>query len=214
MRVKNLLIYLAIFLIALLFVHTVAAITGSIGNSRMVLRLEPGETIQKYVLIKNVNDVPVNVELTVSGDLVKDLKLDKANFTLQPGDEERAYFTIRAAKAGTTETKIQVKFSADEGSAVGLASTVVVITDENANIEEKNTEVNRSESNVSLNPRGTGNAVNDSGEGIPPAALLGILTFILVVVLVALFIYGSKKKRQKEVMRESVTKSKKSLRNV
>jgi hypothetical protein len=58
----------------------------------MVLRMDVGETIEKYVLIKNVNDVPVNVEITPTGDLAEYVKLTETNLTLDVGEEEKAYF--------------------------------------------------------------------------------------------------------------------------
>ena len=47
-----------IILILISSISLVHAITGSIGNARMVLRVNVGDTIEKYILVKNVNDIP------------------------------------------------------------------------------------------------------------------------------------------------------------
>lgn len=119
-----------IFLFLLIgFVGSVYAITGSIGNARMILRVDQGDTIERYILVKNVNDESLNIEVTGSGDLKVDIKDDV--FTLGPNEDKKAYFTIKVNKAGTTESKINVKFSPiDGGNGVGLSSTVIIIAEE------------------------------------------------------------------------------------
>ncbi len=219
MRVKNILIYSAIFLIVLMCLQSVLAITGSIGNSRMVLRLDPGESVQKYVLVKNVNNVSLNIELFVSGDLEKSVELDDKNFTLNPGEEKKVYFTIKATKPGTTETKIQIKFTPEEGSAVGLSATVVVISDKNAKstYDDNNTlnsmynETNSSSDGFNFNPKGIGNAVKDIGGTFSPLIILSILTFILIIVLIFLFVYAHKRRQKKSVPDDGITKLKKKV---
>jgi len=58
----------ALFLVLLLsFVSSVYAITGSIGNARMILRVDQGDRIERSILVKNVNDVSLNIELSAGG---------------------------------------------------------------------------------------------------------------------------------------------------
>ena len=108
----------------------VSAITGSIGNARMILRAETGDEIEKYVLVKNVNDVAIDVQISVSGDLAEHIDIQDESFTLEAGDEKKAYFTVDVKKSGTSESKINVQFTpVDGGNGVGLSSTVIVIAE-------------------------------------------------------------------------------------
>lgn len=136
MKSVKLLICFVLIMMILTLVSSVYAITGSIGNARMIVRVEQGEEIEKYILVKNVNDVSVDVELFAVGDLAEDIEIEDTEFTLQGGDERKAYFTIKVRDAGTSETKINVKFSpTDGGNGVGLSSTVIVIAKEKEGVD-------------------------------------------------------------------------------
>ena len=112
------------------FVSSVDAITGSIGNAKMILRPDVGEEVRRSILVKNVNDVALDVEMTATGDLENNIKIEKSEFRLEAGDEYKSYFTIEAKNPGTFENKINVKFSpVDGGDGVGLISTVIVIAE-------------------------------------------------------------------------------------
>ena len=129
----NLTVILIIILLSL--ISSVYAITGSIGNARMILRLNEGDKIEKYILVKNVNDIAVNIELNADGDLKDYIEIKEDKFTLAPDEEKKAYFTIKAAKPDTTESKINVKFIPKDGkNGVGLSSTIIVITKEDGNV--------------------------------------------------------------------------------
>ena len=122
-----------LLIVLLVSMVSVSAITGSIGNARMILHAEQGDTIEKSVLVKNVNDVAVDIELTASGDLADYVDIQDEKFTLRAGEEKKAYFTIEVKKAGTTETKINVKFTPQEGkNGVGLSSTIIIIAEESS----------------------------------------------------------------------------------
>ena len=129
----NLTVILLIILLSL--ISSIYAITGSIGNARMILRLNGGEEIEKYVLVKNVNNITVDIEIIVDGDLKDYIDIKEDKFTLAPGDEKKAYFTIKAAKPDVTESKINVKFIPKDGkNGVGLSSTIIVIVKGDRNI--------------------------------------------------------------------------------
>ena len=122
-----------LFLLMLIVsMNFVSAITASIGNSKMILRVTQGDVIEKYILVKNVNDVPVEIEMTPEGDLVNYIKIEEEKFTLDPGAEKKAVFTINVKNSGRTESKIYVKFNPIdnlEKNGVGLSSTIIVIAD-------------------------------------------------------------------------------------
>ena len=188
-------------LIFVSFAVQVSAITASIGNSRMVLRVSPGEEIRKYILVKNVNDVSINVEMSPSGDLAEEVEIEEANFSLNAGEEKRAYFTIKTNEEGTTETKINIKFSeVSEGrgkSGVGLSSTIIMIasgtgSDESEDAEDSDNSIGeifqQKEQDASVDKISSGkNSLQFS-----PVMILGISTAILALVLIFLVAYYAK----------------------
>ena len=110
-----------------LLINSVYAITGTIGNAKMILRGEIGDTIERSILVRNVNDVKLNIKVFVTGDLAKNIELKEEEFELEPGEEKKVYFTIYADEPGTYESKINVQFTPEEGNGVGLSSTIILI---------------------------------------------------------------------------------------
>ena len=142
MELKKVLGVILLLTVILSSINFASAITGSIGNARMILRPDVGEQIEKYILVKNVNDVAVDIELFTSGDLEEDINIVDSAFRLEAGEEKRAYFTIDIKKSGSSETSVNVQFTPVDGkNGVGLSSTVIVIaTGEDIDNSEDNEE--------------------------------------------------------------------------
>ncbi len=180
----------------------VSAITGSIGNARMILSetLNPelGEldgkttvTIEKSILVRNVNDIPVNVTLKVDPDGGEFIEIIDDNFILEAADngviEKKARFNVNIKDEGSYEGKINVFFAPiglDEPGVV-LSSTIIVnanpgkdYTDDGGNDDEDSTPI-------------AGWATN---EGLNKGAIaLGISTLILIILL-GVLVYVQQKK--------------------
>jgi len=172
-----------------------SAITGSMGNARMILRVEQGDTIEKYILVKNVNNVSLDIELTTEGDLASHVNIKDKAFRLEPGTEKRAYFEITAAEKGTTETKINVQFTPiDGGNGVGLSSTVVVIAEESGGFFDFGGDDEASLEDVDEN----GSIINENKEdgkrGVSLTIILGLILVILVLVFVWVLLLTKSKK--------------------
>ena len=208
MKSVKLLICFVLIMMILTLVSSVYAITGSIGNARMIVRVEQGEEIEKYILVKNVNDVSVDVELFAVGDLAEDIEIEDTEFTLQGGDERKAYFTIKVRDAGTSETKINVKFSpTDGGNGVGLSSTVIVIAKEKEGVdffeklfgggsEDNEDEENNGDGGVSVGfgEKQEKNAEEDVSESVEAkkvngrGLLMGLFTFLILIAFLILLV--------------------------
>jgi len=80
-------IILGIFLINLF--ASAYAITAALGSSRMVLRPVVNEEIEKYILVRNSNDVPVSIELVPSGELENYTIIKENNFTVSPREDKK-----------------------------------------------------------------------------------------------------------------------------
>lgn len=174
-----------ILLLTISMIASVSAITGSLGNARMVLSkdengnpIKVGDKIEKSILVKNVNNVSLDIKLSPSGDLAGSIDIQDKEFTLDAGEEKKAYFTISVTKEGTTESKIDVTFTPLVGkNGVGLSSTIIVIAGKR---------------NGLFNPGNNSNQTN-------LITIAGIITGIIVLVLVILIFYSKKRNKKVEV---------------
>lgn len=126
--------FIVLFLFIIILIPQISGITGALGNARMILRADVGDTIEKYILVKNINDVPVDITLSSSGELAEDIEILEPEFTLQSGEEKKAYFILEVTKEGQTEGKINVEFIPEEGESVSLSSTIIVIVGDSGSI--------------------------------------------------------------------------------
>lgn len=210
--VKNLAFGCLVLLVFVSFISSVSAITGSIGNARMVLKAQTGDKIEKYIKVINVNDVEVEIEVSASGELAKYIDIKDKKFILGAGEEKKAYFTINVAKAGKTESKINIKFTPIEGgNGVGLSSVVIVIA-EGEDLEDKNEFdlfdfFNNNEDEEQNSSAGiTGKAIDGNNKIKSVAIALSITGAMLLIFVVILVLYYIDKKRREEI------KSKKRVR--
>ena len=158
--------------ILLFLVANVSALTASLGNSRMILRIGIGESIERSLLIRNVNEVPTTITLTVSGDLAENLKFTEESFRLEPGEEKKAYFIIKSEEKGRTETKINVAFKPDQGNGIGVVASVTVIASDEY--------------------KGNGFIADEGEDKLSPVVMLTITTFVLLALAVVMIFYYKK----------------------
>lgn len=169
----------------------VFALTAKIGNARMVLRGETGEKVEKFVNVINDNDVAVDIEIDASGALADYVDIKDNKFRLGPGEEKKAYFTIYAVQAGSTETKINVKFTPDEGNGVGFSSTVIFIAEgEDVEIKNNNSIIEKAGEEIKLTTGKIIDSVNNKNYNLVIA-----LALVMVLLFVLLIITSSRKKR-------------------
>ena len=196
-------IYLSLIVVVIvlyLSVSLVFAITGSIGNSRMVLRdVKVGDTIEKTILVINRNEVSVNVTMSATGDLAGDIDIIDDKFILQPGEEKKAAFKIKVTKEGETESNINILFTPiDGGNGVGLSSTIIVLASKDGNSIFNPTEEENEEEigGVNIKPGGNANALlGDEGFKLDNVIIGVGLTLIMFVVLIILLVVYSRNKR-------------------
>ena len=223
---KSLIRSIFIIILMLSFVSSVYAITGSIGNARMILRPEIGDSIEKSILVKNVNDIAVDIELSTTGDLVEDIKIKDNKFRLNAGDEKKAFFTIDVRNSGTTETKINVKFiPIDGGNSVGLSSTIIIISEGEKNggnifdifkDDEETIEGNQVNGEVSVGKNKVSTDIEKSdnmNKGIGLMAIGETFTIILFIALLILLGVANKHLKKRNSGKLLSIKPKKSLKN-
>lgn len=129
----------------LIQISLIFAITGSMGNAKMILRPELDDsevTILKYIKVKNVNDILINVVLETNEEGSEFIEIIDDSIELEPGEEYKAKFLVKIEKPGTYEGRINVFFTPaeKEGPGVALSSTIIVIAsgeEDGDNDEEK-----------------------------------------------------------------------------
>jgi hypothetical protein len=196
---------LASVLIVLLLLNLTSALTGSIGNAKMVLYPEVNgwltTTIEKSILVKNVNEEYINIKLEVDAEGNNFLELIDEEFILAPGEEKKAQFLVKVRNEGTYNGRINVFFSPIEGKSPGvvLSSNIIVIAKKDSGYEESEEEENDNEINESVSVI-TGGAVgvgDKSGELRIPL-LLGVSSLVLLAVLAILIFMMNKSKKRKK----------------
>jgi amino acid transporter len=190
-KITNLLLLLSVVLAICLSIGFVSSLTGSIGNAKMVLYPKIGlfgETIEKYILVKNVNNVQVNISLEVDEDIENMIELLDTNFILEPGEEKKAYFNIIVRKAGQYEERINVFFNSvdDKKTGVALASTIIIFAEKKGLFEDEEEDVdNTSEDSAD-------NSEDRSFNFLP--VLLGLSTLVLFIILLLILLFYKRKK--------------------
>ena len=217
---KNIAFIGVFILVVLLSSFLVSAVTGKIGNGRMVLNMEVGDTIERYVNVINDNNEPVNITIFVTGDLKDDFNLEETNFILEPNTEKKVYFSYKAKESGTYETKINIQFAPLEGkNGVGLSSTVIIkVYGQGDSPDDTNTSSDTNSENdtgsVSVRPN-IGSVMGGNKESsFKPIYLLGISTVILLLVFLGLlyFVYSKKARGVKGGVANNGNKIKKEIK--
>jgi hypothetical protein len=190
----------SIILIVLLILPVANAITGSIGNAKAIIKTEVQEgkttVIERTILVKNVNDVPLNITLETGDDLKNIVELIDSKFVLQPKEEKKARFNLNIERPGNYSGKISVFFTPqDKGNGVVLASSLVILAYGEGNFPEEEQPENDTvvdnpeddednETGVSISVGG-GKVTNNSSSKIS-----NNLVFIIIMIIILLLIVG------------------------
>ena len=186
---------MSVFII-LLSLSPIVALTGSIGNARMVLRVQAQDTIEKCILVKNINNEDVKIEVSVSGELADDIILKEKSFIIPAQKEKNTCFTLTVPKEGTTESKINIKFiSLVDGNGVGLSSTIIVVAGKEESFFDSIF------GNDAGNETGSANPTENEPffDRLPlKFIIISISTIILAVILIGLLLVLYRKKKTPE----------------
>ncbi len=128
---------LLVLIVGVLVIPFSYSLTASIGNARMILRpvFEEGKTttIDKSILVKNVNNISIKASLEPDDRYKKIIEIFDNEFILQPNESRNARFRITLKSGGRYEGKILVSFaSADpsvKANSVGLSSTIIILAE-------------------------------------------------------------------------------------
>lgn len=177
-------------------------LTASIGNARMVLRAKVGDTINRNVLINNVNNVSVDISSFASGDLENYTIIRNPNFSLSPNEQRNISFEIKVAKAGTTDTKINVKFASQEQkSGVGLSSNIIIIANETGEVARENSDSSSNNSSIDFSGI-SGLLTNPFFIGVA----ITLIIFVAFIVVLVIFLKKGSNEVQEEKLKQPFLK--------
>ena len=209
----NLFIFAATLILSMTFM--VSAITGTIGNGKMILYPEVGYggvTISKTILVNNSNNISVNVSLKADGNFSDMIEIIDQNFILQAGEEKKAQFNINVKRAGDYNGKIYVFFSPieEKGPGIALSSNIIIHATESGSNSDDNQDDNVDESDntdsVAEDSVSLGNFVSDNkNKGLIIGSVSTLVLFALLIVLLVL--NRKKEKAGKDVKRKSIKRS-------
>ncbi len=206
-------IYLITVVLILGLVGNVFAISGSIGNARMVLHAKTGDTISRTILVKNVNDIAVNIKVFGSEDNNTNIITVKdSEFTLQPGEQKDAAFTIKVRQVGTTENRINILFTPVNGkNGVGLGATVIIVAEKGDSLldifgSSNGTNSTTTEPSIGVTPSLTGKVVGFSRKNLILAISI-LTTIVIILLLIALYLYSKKINKKKKRVNSKPKKS-------
>jgi hypothetical protein len=204
MKIEKSLVFAFVIVFLITNSVLVSALTGSMGNSRMILYPEvngwTNTVIEKTILTKNLNNVSINITLALDQNATKFIELVDETYILEPGEERKAEFLVKVKKEGRYEGKINVFFAPIEGKEPGvvLSSTVIVIAKKDQGYED----------DPSNPDPDTNTTIEDNGEITPDnnkpvisnlVKFWGTSTLILLIVLlVLLYIWGKKRNQSKK----------------
>jgi len=203
-----------ISLMILLVVPSVSALTASIGNARMILRPEVNDgetvTIDKSILVKNVNNITIKATLQTDKLFSEIIELIDEEVVLEPGESQEAKFRITIKSGGSYSGKVLITFFPNdpeiEQPSVGLASNIVIIAEGDVtewyddlmekvgmeNQENNDPEDNPEEQNqtvsVSLGGSGSGNNYPEQENNEKGSLWIGVI-IVGVFILIGLVIF-------------------------
>ncbi|MGY4884768.1 MAG: hypothetical protein ACP5NZ_04290 [Nanobdellota archaeon] len=202
-----------IFALALMFMISssflVSAVTGSIGNAKMVLYPEvngwTNTVVEKSIQVNNVNDVPVNITLKLDENASKFIDLVDESFILEAGESRKAQIEIRVRKEGKYEGRVNVFFRPVEGKDAGvvLSSTIVVIAKKESDYEEPEEEEENPQNTTEENEEQINTEKPESTGKSKLLKAWGFSTLILLVILLVLLYIWGKKRNQSKRKRKS-----------
>lgn len=135
---KKKLLTLTVMLMIFLNLFLVSAITGRIGNAQTTLspnnypelgNVQETVIIERSILVRNTNDVIVNITLEPENSISGLLEIKDSNFLLNPGENKSAEFLVKVEKPGFYQGNINVFFTPENGTGVAIPSKLTVIAD-------------------------------------------------------------------------------------
>jgi len=113
--------------ILLYLIPTILSLKASLTTPKAVFRVEEFGMIKHYIGVRNPNNFPINITITLPEDL--NIYIDTKNFTLEPNQSRKINYTIVAKN--NISSHILVTFSS-QNESITLPSQIIVYISENS----------------------------------------------------------------------------------
>lgn len=179
---------LGLFLLFIFLVPFVNALTGSIGNAKaiVIVDLSKSKILERTVLVKNVNNISVDIKLEAADDLEGITEILDKEFVLKSGEEKNARFKVTIPKEGNYNGNIAVFFKPFEGKGAGVALQSNLIIKAVGKITNNDPVAGNKQNNSVNDNLITGNFVRDPSEDLD----IG-LSFIILIILIVLIVVSA-----------------------
>ena len=170
----------------------VSAITGSMGNARMVVYPNANQEIQRTILVQNKNDEIINITIRADDNAAKFITVVDSDFMLDPNTEKKAVILIKASKDGRYEGKVNVFFTplTKNEAGVALSSNIIAIVgDVSDSSDDLDSSDDTSENAISR-------LANSLKNKFPVMIILSMSTFVLFIMLILLLFMIKKRKNR------------------
>lgn len=130
-KMKKQIAFLVLILFSLLLIQEVSAIKAYLRPPKMIIYTnvsltKPGIT-QNSLVIKNLNDVNMNVSLKPDENMTDIITLDKSFIMLQPNETAVVNFTTKVTKVGRYDGKILATYTIEEFIPITLEAQVTIL---------------------------------------------------------------------------------------
>ena len=192
---------LTLIYLILILAPFASALTGSIGNAKAIVTVDLSETkvLERTVLVKNVNNISVDIKLEAADDLELITEIIDNEFTLEPNQEKKARFKVNIPKEGIYNGNIVVFFKPTDGKGAGVAlqSNLILKVTGKSSTETKDEEPEFLENLFNKDENSqenlvTGTTVKETNNETFGPAIILFLTLIGVIVA-SVFIFVMRK---------------------
>ena len=197
------------FLIFILFLsNQTFAIRASLGNSRMILRVNvskghPG-VLDGFITVNNYNPYPVEVMVLPDQVLSSlDAQVKPQAFSLQPNESKDVSFKVTVYEPGRYDGKLLVSYrgrplNSSRDEQVGLSATIIIFArGESSGLNPKQNDQNPGQgsnqgsdqgSNTQTQPNQSQSNIVSEPSKIKPNTIVGLI-IIVVIIVIGLLLY-------------------------
>ncbi len=180
--------------LCLLLIPYANALTGSIGNAKAIVTVDLSKSniLERTVLVRNVNNVTVNIRLEPVDDLELITEITDKEFELKAGEEKKARFKVNIPKEGTYNGNIVVFFNPPEGKGAGVvlqANLIIKALGEGSITDAQNQDTNTNDNSDANNQNNNSNLITGSAAQDLPDLNdidLGLLLFISLIAVIVI----------------------------
>lgn len=121
---------LILVIFSLILFNSVSAILGYLRPAIMIIRLNTTDTVERSLTVKNVNNVSIAVNSSISGNISEVITIKNPTFEILPNETKTIDFITKTDKPGVYSGQVVVAYNNEQ---IQLASDITVVAIEQPN---------------------------------------------------------------------------------